>query len=74
MSGLEALQSVQFVTVKEKRLAVIDAEDWEALVDWLEEVEDRQIVRKALEELEAAEGDRRRARWPQWRTVAGELE
>jgi len=74
MSGLEALQSVQFVTVKEKRLAVIDAEDWEAFVDWLEEVEDRQIVRKALEELEAAEGDRRRARWPQWRTVAGELE
>ena len=68
------MQSVQFVTVKEKRFAVIDAEDWEALVDWLEEVEDRQIVAKALEELAAAGGDRQRARWPQWKAVAGELE
>ncbi len=74
MSGFDALQSVQFVTVKDKRFAVIDAEDWEALVDWLEEVEDRQIVRKALEELGAAGGDRKRAGWPQWQTVAGELE
>ena len=74
MSGSEALQSVQFVTVKNKRFAVIDAEDWEALVDWLEEVEDRQIVRKALEELEAAGGDRKRVLWPEWQTVAGELE
>jgi hypothetical protein len=74
MSGLEALQSVQFVTVKGKRFAVIDAADWEALVDWLEEVEDRQIVRQALEELGAAGGDRNRAGWPEWRSVAGELE
>ena len=74
MSGCEALQSVQFVTVKDKRLAVIDAEDWEALVDWLEEVEDRQVVRKTIEELEAAGGDRKRAHWPQWQTVAGDLE
>jgi hypothetical protein len=74
MSGSDVLQSVQFVTVKEKRFAVIDAEDWEAFVDWLEEVEDRQIVRSALDELRAAGGDRKRALWPQWRTVAGELE
>ena len=74
MSGCEALQSVQFVTVNEKRFAVIDAEDWEALVDWLEEVEDRQVVHKALEELGAAGGDRKRARWPEWQTVVGELE
>ena len=74
MSGSEALQSVQFVTVKDRRFAVIDAEDWEALVDWLEELEDRQIVRKAMEELEAAGGDRKRALWPRWDAVAGELE
>jgi hypothetical protein len=36
MTGTEALQSVQFVTVKGKRLAVLNAEDWEALVEWLE--------------------------------------
>jgi hypothetical protein len=74
MSGSEAMQSVQFVTVKDKRFAVIDADDWEALVDWLEEVEDRHVVRNALEELALAGGDRKQAHWPQWRTVAGELE
>ncbi len=74
MTGIEALQSVQFVTVREKRLAVIDAEDWEALVDWLEEVEDRQIVRKALEEFGAAGSDRKRALWREWQSVAGELQ
>ena len=73
MSGSEALQSVQFVTVKEKRFAVIDAEDWEALVDWLEEVEDRQIVQKALGELKAAGGNRERALWREWKTVTEEL-
>jgi hypothetical protein len=74
MSGLEALQSVQFVTVKGKRFAVIDAGDWEALVDWLEEVEDRQILREALEELGTAGGDRKRAGWSEWGSVAGEIE
>ena len=74
MSGLEALLSVQFVTAKGKRFAVLDAEDWEALVDWLEELEDRQIVRQALEQLDAAAGDRKRVGWPEWRSVAGEIE
>ncbi len=31
MIGTQALQSVQFVTVKGKRFAVLSAEDWEAL-------------------------------------------
>ncbi len=35
MTGVEALQSVQFVTVKGKRLAVLSAEDWEALIEWM---------------------------------------
>ena len=74
MSGLEALQSVQFVTAKGKRLVVIDAEDWEALVGWLETLEDRQIVRDALKELKAAGGDRKQAGWLEWGTVAGEIE
>lgn len=33
MIGLEALQSVQFVTAKGKRLAVLSADVWVALVD-----------------------------------------
>jgi PHD/YefM family antitoxin component YafN of YafNO toxin-antitoxin module len=32
MTGLDALQSVQFVTAKGKRFAVLSAEDWEALM------------------------------------------
>ena len=74
MSALDTLQSVQFVTVKEKRFAVIDAEDWDALIDWLEDLEDRQIVGQALQELRAAGGDRNRAGWLKWQDVAGELE
>ena len=33
MTGSQVLQSVQFVTVKGKRLAFLTAEDWEALWD-----------------------------------------
>ncbi len=74
MSGLEALQSVQFVTAKGRRLAVLDAEDWEALIEWLETLEDAQTVRQAFAELKAAGGDRKRAGWLEWKTVAKELE
>lgn len=74
MSALDTLQSVQFVTVRDKRFAVIDAEDWEALIDWLEDVEDRQTVGQALEELRAAGGDPKRAGWLEWQAVASELE
>ncbi len=74
MSGLEALQSVQFVTVKGKRFAVLDVEDWEALIEWLETVEDVQTARQAFAELKAAGGDRERAGWLKWSQVEKELE
>ena len=73
MSGLEALQSVQFITAKGKRFAVISEEDWEALIEWLETLEDIQIVRQAFAELKAAGGDRKRAGWMEWKAVAGEI-
>ena len=60
MSGLDALQSVQFVTVKGKRFAILSADDWEALIDLLETLEDVQITRQAFAELKAASGDRTR--------------
>ena len=40
MSAMEALQSVQFVEAKGKRFAVISEEEWEALIEWLETLED----------------------------------
>jgi hypothetical protein len=73
MSGLEALQSVQFITSKGKRFAVISTDDWEALIEWLETLEDMQVVRRALADLKAAGGNRKRAGWLTWETVSGEL-
>ena len=74
MSGLEALQSVQYVTVKGKRFAVLDAEDWETLIEWLETLEDLGIARQALAVLRKADGDREKAGWLRWEEIRGELE
>jgi hypothetical protein len=63
MAGVDALQAVQFVTVKGKRLAVLSAEDWEEFIDWVETLEDVQIARAAFAELKAAGGDRQKAGW-----------
>jgi hypothetical protein len=73
MTGLEALQSVQFLTKKGQRLAILTAEDWESLIEWLETVEDVQIARKAFAQLKAAKGSRRRAGWVKWNAVKDDL-
>jgi hypothetical protein len=74
MTGTQALQSVQFVTVKGKRLAVLTAEDWEAMVEWLETVEDVQVAQQAFEHLKAAGGNRKQAGWLEWGEAEKELE
>jgi len=73
MQGLEVLRSVQFVTANGKRFAVVDAEDWEALIEWLETLEDLQIARTALAQLKTAGGDRRRAGWLKWDEIENEV-
>ena len=73
MSGFEALQSVQFVTRKGKRFAILSADDWESLIEWLETLEDVQIARQAFAELKVAKGNRTRAGWLAWEAVEGEL-
>jgi hypothetical protein len=74
MTGLEALQSVQYVTVKKKRLAVIGIDEWEAMIEWLETLEDVQIARQTFAELKAHGGDRERAGWLRWDDVIGEIQ
>jgi hypothetical protein len=74
MTGLDALQSEKFVTARGKRFAVLPAEEWEALIEWLETLEDAQVVRQAYAELAAAGGDRKRAGWLEWDAVADELD
>jgi hypothetical protein len=75
MTGLlDALPSVQFVTARGKRLAVLNAEDWEALIEWLETLKDAQLARQAIDDLKAAGGDWKRAGWLGWGAVAGEID
>ncbi len=69
MNGLEALRSVQYVTARGKRLAVIGIDEWEALIEWLETLEDTHIATKAYEELRALGGDREQAGWLMWDEV-----
>lgn len=50
----QILSSVQFVSAQDgRRLAVLDADDWDGLIEWLEDLEDQRIVRAALDRLRA---------------------
>ena len=69
MNGLEALQSVQFATIEGRRVAVIDGDDWEAMIEWLETIEDVQVTHEAFAALTAAGGDRHKAGWLNWDEV-----
>lgn len=74
MTPLEAVQTVQFVTVKQKRFAVIEAEEWEALIEWGETLEDLQVFKDAYHQLEAVGGAREQAGWLRWEDVRDEIE
>jgi hypothetical protein len=73
MTGMEALRSVRFVQVEGRRFAVIPAEDWEVMIEWLESLEDLQVARAGLAELRKAEGDRERAGWLRWADLRRDL-
>ena len=73
MTGSDAIQSVQFVTVDGKRLVVLSAEDWLALVEWVESLEDIEAAREALVELSAGGGDRARVGWLEWEAATEDL-
>ena len=74
MTGLEVWQSVECLKIKGKQVAVLDVETWQALIEWLETLEDLQIAKQALNELKAAGGNRQRAGWLKWDDVESELE
>jgi len=73
MTALEALESVQYVTVKGKRLAIVSADDWEAMIEWLETLEDVELAKEAFAQLKAAGGDREQAGWRKWDDVKEDL-
>jgi hypothetical protein len=70
---LDTLQSVRFVDAGDRRLAVLDADDWEALIEWLEGLEDAGLARRAFDQLRAAGGDRRAAGWREWPSIKQEI-
>jgi hypothetical protein len=74
MTGIKALESVQYVTVQGRRLAVVDTEDWEALIEWLETVEDLEVAKSASESLVDSDGDRDHAGWLKWDDIRKESE
>ena len=74
MTGLEVLQSVKFLKIKGKQVAVLDVKAWQALIEWLETLEDLQIAKQALNELKAAGGNRDRAGWLKWDDVESHLD
>lgn len=74
MTGLEAPQAARYVNVQDRQYVVVDAADWEALIEWLETLEDLQVFRQAQTELAAAGGDPDRAGWLRWEDLRDELE
>jgi hypothetical protein len=73
MTSIEELQSVQFISIKGERFALITLEEWEALLEWLETLEDIEIARRALAELKEAGGDPEKAGWLKWEEIREEL-
>lgn len=73
MGGVDALQSVQFATVNGRRVAVIDGDEWEARIEWLETLEDWALAHAARGALRAASGERKGAGWLNWNEVREQL-
>jgi hypothetical protein len=69
MSVAELLQAVQFVVKPDGRPAAVqmDMPTWEALLAWLEEGEDRQMVKTKLERLRQGPGMGGALRWDEAR-------
>lgn len=68
------MQSVEFLKIKGQQVALLDVETGQALIEWLETLEDLQIAKQALNELKAAGGNRNRAGWLKWDDVESERE
>lgn len=73
MNIIDRLQSVRFTHLEGKPVAVLDLEDWQAAIEWLETLEDIEVARHALAKLKECHGDRKRAGWLEWDAIEEEL-
>ena len=72
----DLLKSVRFVMGQDGKPtdAVLSIQDWERLIEWLEDLEDAQIVHEGLTRLKKAGGDPSVAGLKKWSEVEAELE
>jgi PHD/YefM family antitoxin component YafN of YafNO toxin-antitoxin module len=50
----QVLPSVQFATTSNgQRVVILGADEWEKLIEWLEDIEDSHIIQNALKRLRA---------------------
>ncbi len=65
MENLDLLKNVQFVVGQDGRPSAVqmDIASWEALLDWLEDIEDRELVRAMLPKLRAGPKASGALRW-----------
>jgi hypothetical protein len=65
MLNLEALKSVQFVVGADGRPSAVQLgiETWESLLDWLEDTEDRALVKQMLPKLRSHPAKAGALRW-----------
>ncbi len=64
--AIPRIDAAGFVTVNGRRLAVLDGQDWDALIAWLETLDDVGLARQTLAALRAVGGDRATAGWLRW--------
>jgi len=65
MSTLEMLKSVQFVVGQDGRPSAVQMslETWDAILEWLEDVEDRLVVKEAIPKLRVGPQKAGALRW-----------
>ncbi len=65
MINLETLKSVQFVVGPDGQPSAVqlDIETWESLLDWLEDVDDRALVKQVLPKLRSHPTNAGALRW-----------
>ncbi len=52
--------------------AVLDIDDWNRLLAWIEAIIDTRLAESALAELASASGEPRQAGWLDWQSARGE--
>ncbi|MFQ5629375.1 MAG: hypothetical protein ACE5I1_11490 [bacterium] len=70
----QALKSAKFVVDDngKKSAVLLDIQNWEVILDWIENISDTKIAMNALKELKDAGGRPQAAGWLDWQDVREE--